>query len=168
MSLIKGPFTLKWGDNTIEDVEEVSVEYERSSDDFETVQGTIRTVDGSQKASVTLVLLASDIPTLSAVLPQNFVANGDTMSTGETVNNANGAIDLAPASCSISEVYNNLDIISCANPAQVMRLVNARTKVDSIEIDGKIMKVSVMFIGEPESGEASLQWFISGTISVVS
>ncbi len=168
MSLIKGPFTLKWGDNTIIDVEDIEVEYERGEDEFETVQGQIHTVDGSQKASVMLTLLSTDRAALAAVLPQNFVANGETLSTGETVSDANGAIDITPSACGVSEVFNNLDIQSCANPAEIMRLVNARTKLDSVEYDGKLRKIIVKFIGTPATDEASLQFFEDGSISVVS
>ncbi len=166
--IIKGPFTIKWGDNTILDVEDLDIDFEITSDDFDTLQGNIRTVDGSQKAGAIVTLLAADIPALAALLPQNFVENGGVMSTGETVSNANGAMDFAPASCTISTVYNNLDIISCANPAMVLRIVNARTKASAFEIDGKVQKVMVEFLGEPGSDEATIQMFREGTIAVVS
>lgn len=166
--LVRGPFNIKWGDNTILDVEEISIDHSISSDDFETVQGKTYEVDGAYKASVTLTLLASDIPALAAVLPQHFVDDGEVLSTGETVNHAQGAIDVVPRDCDTAIVYNNLDIISCANPAYVARLVNARTKLDSISIDTKIQKVMVKFIGEPDTDEATMQFFRDGTISVVS
>lgn len=166
--LVRGPFTIKWGDNTIEDVEEIDIEHEIESDDFNTIQGKTYEVEGAYKATAILTLLAADIPTLAALLPQNFVANGATLSTGETVNHAQGAIDFAPAVCTESFVYNNLDIISCANPAIVYRVVNARTKIDGIELDNKLAKVMVKFLGEPATDEATLQIFREGTINVVS
>jgi hypothetical protein len=166
--LVRGPFTIKWGDNTILDVEEVDLEHEVSSDDFETVQGKTYEVDGPYKVTATLTLLASDIPALAALLPQYFVANGGTMSTGETVNNADGAIDIKAAECSDSITYNPLDITSCANPANVLRVVNARSKIEGVEIDNKLQKVMVKLIGESEANEATIQMFIDGTISVVS
>lgn len=168
MSLIKGPFNLVWGDNEITDVEEVSVEYEVDSDDLQTIQGKTFEVDGPHKATATVTLLASDIPILAALLPQHFVANGQQLSTGETVNHAQGAIDVAPADCDVNPIYNNLDIISCANPAQVTRIVNARTKLDGVEVDNKIQKVMVKFVGESESDEATIQFFKQGSIAVVS
>lgn len=168
MSLVRGPFALRWGDNIIEDVEEIDVSYERSSDDFETVQGKTYEVDGPDKVTVTLTLLASDIPALAALLPQNFVANGGVLSTGETVNHAEGAIDMTPAICSQDLVYNNLDIESCGNPANVFRIVNVRTKLDGIEMDNKLQKVMVKFVGEANQDEASVQFFRKGTINVVS
>ena len=168
MSLIKGPFTIKWGDNVITDVEAVEVEHVVDSEEFNTVQGINVEVDGSYKATAIITLLKSDIPALAAVLPQNFVANGGVLSTGETVNNANGAIDIKPGACDESTIYNNLDIISCDNPGNVMRIVNARTRIESVEVSDKIQKVMVKFIGEPATDEATMQFFADGTISVVS
>lgn len=168
MALVRGPFSIKWGDNTITDVEEVAIDHEVTSDEFTTVQGTTLEIDGAYKVSCTLTLLASDIPALSALLPQYFVANGGVMSTGETVNNAAGAIDIKAASCDDSIVYNNLDITSCGNPGQVLRIVNARTRIEGIELDNVIKKVMIKFIGESASDEATVQIFKSGTISVVS
>lgn len=168
MALVRGPFTIKWGDNTITDIEEVEISHEVASEEFETVQGTTLEIDGSYKVNVILTLLATDIPVLSAILPQYFVANGGVMSTGETVNNANGAIDVKAASCDDTIVYNNLDITSCGNPGQVLRIVNARTRIEGIELDNVIQKVMVKFIGEAASTEATVQFFKSGTISVVS
>lgn len=166
--LIKQPLTLRWGDNVILDVEEVEVDSEISRDDFETVQGRTITVDGSRKASVKLTLLASDIPTLAALMPQYFVPDGGILSTGETVNHAEGAIDIAAAvACDQSEVKNNLDIESCGSPADVFRLVNARTSFEDITFD-KIRKVGITFIGEPEGDEGILQFFRKNTIAVVS
>lgn len=166
--LIRGPFTIKWGDNTIIDVEEVDVEHEVSSDDFETVQGKTYEVDGPYKVSAIITLLASDIPALAALLPQYFVANGGVMSTGETVANADGAIDIKAQDCDDDITYNNLDIISCANPANVLRLVNTRSKIEGVEVDNKLQKVMVKLVGESEANEATLQMFIDGTINVVS
>lgn len=168
MALVRGPFEIKWGDNIITDIEEVEIEHEVQSDEFETVQGTTLEIDGSYKVSATITLLASDIPVLSAILPQYFVANGGVMSTGETVSNANGAIDVKAASCDDAIVYNNLDIKSCGNPGQVLRIVNARTRIEGVELDNVIQKVMVKFIGEAASTEATIQFFKYGTIAVVS
>lgn len=168
MSLVRGPFSIKWGANTITDVEEVSIDHEVASDEFTTVQGTTLEIDGAYKVSATLTLLASDIPALSALLPQYFVANGGVLSTGETVSDAAGAIDVKAASCDDSITYNNLDITACGNPGQVLRIVNARTRIEGIEIDNVIKKVMIKFIGEAASNEATIQIFKSGTIAVVS
>lgn len=166
--LIRGPFDLQWGDNVIADVEEISIEHEIDSEDYQTVQGRTLEIDGSYKVTATLTLLSSDIPTLSAILPQYFVPNGGIMSTGETVNNADGAIDVKAAQCDENLIFNHLDIISCANPANVLRIVNARTKIDGIEIDNKLQKVMVKFVGESAVDEATVQFFRQGTINIVS
>ena len=166
--LIKGPFTLKWGANTILDVEEISIEHTIASDEFETIQGQTYEIDGAYKATATITLLGSDLPALAALLPQHYVANGEVMSTGETVSSANGAIDIVPGACDESTVYNDLDIMSCANPSNVARIVNARSKIEGIEVDGKIQKVMVKFVGESATDEATMQFFTFGTIHVVS
>lgn len=166
--IVRGPFVLKWGDNTIQDVEEIDLEHEVASDDYETIQGKVLTVDGAYRVSATLTLLSTDIAALAAILPQYFVPNGQQLSTGETVNNANGAIDIKAASCDENLIFNNLDIESCANPAEVLRIVNARTRIEDVDIDNKIRKVMVRFIGESLGTEATLQFFKKGTINVVS
>lgn len=164
----KGPFTLKWGDNVIQDVEEIDFSLEVDSEDFSTVQGNTYTIDGAFKVSAELTILSTDIASLAAILPQYFVNNGEELSTGETVNNATGALDIKAAACDEEATYNNLDIISCGSPGQVTRIVNARSRIVDIEIDDKIQKVIVGFFGEPESGEAVAQMFNQGTINVVS
>lgn len=166
--LVRGPFNLKWGDNTIEDVEEIDVSHEISSDDLETVGGKVIEVDGPYKVTAVLTLLASDISALAAILPQHFVANGGVLSTGETVDNADGAIDVVPRDCDTDLLFNNLDITACANPGQVFRIVNARTKIENVEFDNKLQKVMVKFVGEAEATEATIQFFAEGTIAVVS
>lgn len=166
--IVRGPFNLKWGDNVIADVEEIDVSHEISADDLETVQGKTIELDGPFKATAILTLLASDIPVLAALLPQHFVANGEVLSTGETVDHAEGAIDVVPRDCDEDLLFNNLDIISCANPAVVFRLVNARTKIENVEFDNKLQKIMVKFVGEAEANEATIQFFREGTIAVVS
>lgn len=168
MALVRGPFDILWGGNTIQNIEEIEVEYEQDSEDYTTVQHQTYELDGPIKATVTLTFLASDVAALAAVVPQYHVPNGGVMSTGETVNNADGAIDVVALDCDSSPVYNPLDIVSCANPGQVFRLVNARTKLDSIEFDDKIRKVMIKFIGEPAQGDGNVQFFKEGSINVVS
>jgi hypothetical protein len=168
MPIIKGPFTLNWGDNSIVDVEEVDVEHTIDSEDFTTIDGVTREIDGNHKVTAVITLLASDIPAMAALLPQNFVANGEVLSTGETVNHANGAIDMNPQACDESDIFNNLDIVSCANPSEIHRIVNARTKFEGVEYSEKVRKVMIKFIGEPASGEAPAQFFYENGAAVVS
>lgn len=168
MPLVRGPFEIKWGDNVIADVEEVDFEYERDSEDYTTLDGRTLEVSGSRKVTATLTLLASDIQALAALLPQHFVPNGSMMSTGETVQTAVGAIDVAPASCDEALVYNNFDIVSCGNPGQVTRIVNARTEMEDVDVDDKLQKIMVKIIGEAAQGEGVVQFFKEGSIAVVS
>ena len=169
MSLVKGPFNLKWGANTLLDVSEISMDYSQDSNEYNTVQNQTYTVDAAIKSSVTLTFLASDVPSLAAVLPQYHVASGQSMSSGEIVTDEDGAIDVKSAACDSDSVYNDLDIISCGNPGQVFRLKNARTKIDSMEFaDNAIRTVSVQFLGEPASGVANIQFFKTGTLTPVS
>ncbi len=165
--LIKGPFQIKWGDNTVTDVESIDVDHSIDSEDFDTLDGRSFEVDGSHKVSAVISLLASDLPSLAALLPQNFVENGGVMSTGETVDNADGAIDVVARDCD-ADVFNNLDILSCAAVPSVARIVNARTKFEGYEVDNKIQKVMVKIVGEAAADEASIQFFKDGTINVVS
>lgn len=168
MAIIKGPFNLRWGDSELQDIEEIEFEHTINTEDIESVQGKVIELDGSYKATVTITLLETDIEALSLVLPQHHVVNGGVLSTGETVNNDWGAIDVVPGACDEALITRNLDIISCENPANVMRLVNARTKMEGVEIDNMLRKVLVKFIGQSEATEATVQFFKDGTIAVVS
>lgn len=168
MPIIRGPFTLSWGDNVIVDVEELDVEFIKDSEIFNTIQGRALEIDGNMQISATITLLAADIPALAAILPQHFVANGEVMSTGETVDSAEGAIDIVPRACDEDLVYNNLDIVACGNPGQVHRVVNARTVFVDPDFTEKLVKVQVKFIGEAEDGVALLQFFKENEIGIVS
>jgi hypothetical protein len=165
--VVRGPFDLKWGSNTLLSIEEIEVDYDQDSESYKTVQHQTLTIDGAIDTGVTLTLLATDVAALAVVLPQYHVANGGTASTGETVTGTDGIIDVLALNCTQAETYNNLDIISCANPGSVYRLVNARTKLDSVEFDDKIRKVKVKFIGEPAQGAANIQFFAEGTLTPV-
>lgn len=168
-SLVRGPFDLKWGANTLQDVSEISLDYDQETNDYTTIDNRRYTIDGAINASVSVTLLKSDVAALATVLPQYVVANGGVLSTGETVTNAAGAIDVVAASCENDPVYNDLDIISCGAVGDVFRLKNARTRIDSMELaDNAVRTVTVVFVGEPAAGDANVQFFKEGGISVVS
>lgn len=167
MALVKGPFVVKWGTNTLANVQDYSFDYNTDSNDYTTLDGIKTTLEGAISAAVSIQLLRSDVAALAVVLPQYFIAQGAVMSTGETVLNASGAIDIVAASCNTTPVYNNLDIISCGTNATVVRLVNARTTIDSIDLqDSTVLTFTVKFIGEPASGDAAVQVFTSATDSI--
>lgn len=169
MALVKGPFDLKWGANTLVDVSEISLDYEQESSDYTTVDNRRYTIDGAINASVTLTFLGSDVAALAAVLPQYHVPAGGQLSSGETVSGTEGAIDVVAASCDGDPVYNDLNIISCGTNGQVFRLKNARTKIDSMEFaDNAVRTVTVAFIGEPDAGVGNIQFFRENDITAVS
>lgn len=163
MGKIKGPFELTWGNNTLTDVGEIDVDWDLDSESYTTVQQNRFEVEGGLLVKLTLTLLASDIAALAAVLPQFYVAQDSTLSTGETVDSSAGAIDYV-ANCD-AFTYNDLDITSCGEEVQTMRLVNARTRISNVENDDKLRTVMVEFVGEPEGGQAAVQWFLQGGIS---
>lgn len=169
MALVRGPFDIKWGANTLVDVSEISLDYSQDSNDYTTVDNRRYTIDGAITASVTLTFLSSDVASLAAVLPQYHVAAGGHLSSGETVSGTEGAIDVVAASCDSDPVYNDLNIISCGTNGQVFRLKNARTKIDSMEFaDNAVRTVTVAFVGEPDAGEGSIQFFRENSVSAIS
>ena len=161
MSLVKGPFTLKWGENTLLDVSEVGFNYDVASNDYETIDGRTYTIDGAITCTIDVTLLATDTEALATVFPQYYVPEGETMSTGETAPEG-GAIDIVAASCDTTNTNYDLDIIACTG--ETTRLVNARTSLSSVDLaDNALRTVQVTFRGEPEQGEGILQFF-GGTI----
>lgn len=168
MGRVHSPFTIKWGDNTIVGVENVDVTYTINDSSYNLLDNRVVRIDGAREAIAQVTLLETDVASLAALLPQNFVDNGGVMSTGETVSEANGALDFTASDCGASIVHNDFDVIGCGAPGEVFRLVNARSRFSSVEVDGTIMKVIVEFIAEPANGEAAIQRFKDGTISVVS
>ena len=158
MSLVKGPFNFKWGANTLNNVSEMSVDYSVESSDTTTLDGNKYMVQTGISATITMTLLDNDIASLATILPQFYVPMGGVLSTGQTVTQAQGAIDVKAAACGTSEVHNQLDIYACGTNAQVLRLVNARTQIDSIDMSDGLRTVAIMFIGEPLAGQAVVQF----------
>lgn len=155
--IVRGPFTIKWRGNILEDIEAIDLEYDLGSEDFETNSGHVYQIDQSVKSSAKITFLASDIASLALVLPQYYVPYNGMLSTGEVVGTEDGAIDVRAAACDESIVYGDLDILSCGASSQSFRLKNARTTIDSLEI-GKVRKVAVKFISEPEDDEPTVQF----------
>lgn len=154
--ILRGPFNLKWGGNTLADIETIGVDYSTDSEDYAANSGSTYQIDKSIKASVSLTFLATDIPALAAVLPQYFVPEGGILGDGSIVIDERGAIDIKADDCDTESVYNDLEIESCGNPSESFKLMTARTLIDSFEI-GKIRKIVVKFIGEPEAGKSIIQ-----------
>lgn len=168
MAIAKGPFVLQWGPNTLEDIEELEVEYDVDTEDYTTIQGRTFEIAGSHKAAATVTLLATDVPALAALLPQYHINDNAVASTGETVDDVDGIIDLVPGGCDVEPIYYNLIITSCGNPGQVFRMLTVRTEIDGIEFDDKVRKVSVRLIGEAAADVATVQFFKEGALGSIS
>lgn len=169
MALVRGPFDIQWGQNTLTDVSEITLDFEQETNEYSTVDNRRYVIDGAINATVSITLLASDVPALAAVLPQYYVPQSGTLSTGEVVSGADGAIDVVAASCDTSPTYNSLIITACGENGQAFRLVNARTKIDSMDFaDNAVRTVTVQFIGEPAQGQANIQFFGENDVTNVS
>lgn len=154
--IVRGPFNLTWGDTTLLEIESLEIDYSLDSEDYTANSGHVYQIDKARKASVTCTFLATDIATLSAILPQYYKENGETLSNGDIVRNSAGAIDLIPHACDPSDIYHDLEIEACGGRAEVLRFVRTRTVIDNIEIS-KIRKIIVKFISEPLPSQASVQ-----------
>lgn len=164
MALVKGPFTLKWGSNTLTNVGEMSMNYDIESSDFKTIDGRTFKIEGAHSASVEVKLLESDVAAIRTILPQYYVAKNAKLSTGQTVNNDAGAIDIVAAKCDTATTNYDLDIISCNG--QVTRLVNARTALSTNDFEDNVLRtVTVTFTAEPKAGQAALQFFGDGHLT---
>jgi len=166
VSLVKGPFNVKWGDTTLVDIESIDVSFEQESNDYTTVDGRRITIRGAISASATITFLSSDVQSLSTVLPQFTKVAGDEMSSGETVAEDAVAIDILAGDCTAPEQEaQDLDIIACGNPAEVFRIKSCKTSISEFELENnQVRTIQVTFTGEPAQGIAAVQAFINGTL----
>lgn len=164
MALVKGPFTVEYADKVIADVTEVTFNYDVDSNDYSTIDGRTTTVPGAITASVEVTLLDTTPKVLGALLPQYLVQAGDKLSTGETVSDADGAIDLVAAQCDTEDFMSDLTVTSCNG--QIVRLVNAKPSLTGIEIaDNAVRQATVTFTAQPEQNQASVQFYTQGGIN---
>lgn len=150
MARVKGPHAVKYGNNTISDVEELDIEWSTDTSDYDTIQGNKYTYDTSQSVVVTLTLLATDTAALAILLPQYYVASGATLSTGELAG-VGGAIDVIPTGCVSLGNLKHLTITSCDETGtnHYLRIPDGTTRIDGVEFDGAgARKVMVQFRGE--------------------
>lgn len=165
MALVKGPFNLKWGNNVLVDVESVDLSFEQESNDYTTVDGRKFTIKGAISASATITLLASDAATLAPILPQFAKEAGNTMSSGETVAEGKVAIDVLAGDCTSESSKYDLDIESCGNPGEVLRLKACSTSISSMDLENnQVRTVEITFTGEPAQGIAAVQAFEKGAL----
>lgn len=165
-NIIKGPFNFKLGLNTLADIESVKFDYKVDSADKTTVQGRKKRVYGTHMVVVTATFLESDVPSLAVVLPQYHVANGGTLSSGETVTGVDGALDIIPGGCATGLVKTDLIIESCGTDGEVLRVMECITEIGALSLDDKNRTVDVEFTGQSDA--ATIQMFKKGSVSNVS
>lgn len=165
MSLVKGPFTVQYGENALVDVSELTFNYDEDSNDYSTLDGRTFTVPGAVTASVEVTVLSTDIASLSQLLPQFYVPKGGKLSTGETVNGENGAIDIKAAqSCADTTSGAALTIQACTG--DITRLWNATPTLSGIEIaDNAVRTVTITYTGQPEQGQGAIQFYKLGELT---
>lgn len=165
MALVKGPFNVSWGANTLKDVESIDLSFEQESNDYTTVDGRKFTIKGAISASATITLLASDAESLSLVVPQFARTAGSTMSSGETVATGKVAIDVLAGDCTSESSKYDLDIESCGNPGEVLRIKACSTSISAMNLENnQVRTVEITFTGEPEQGIAAVQAFEKGAL----
>jgi len=164
--MFKGPFTVRFGATTITDVMDYSPSFDVTSNDYTTIDGRTSTITTGIKASVELQLRGLTPSAVAAVLPQYYKAHDEVLSTGQTVTNADGAIDIVPAACSEEDIANDLDILDCTGNLAV-RINSAVATLSSIDMqDGALLTITVAFTGQPGQGEAVAQILGGGDTTV--
>lgn len=162
--LVKGPHEIKYGADVLAGIEELGFEYDVETNDHSTVQGRRYQVAGTHLVTVTATFLESDVPSLAVVLPQYFVPNGGTLSTGEVVNHADGAIDIVPGGCDNLSEPTDVVITSCNG--HVLRIPQCTSDISAIDIADGVRTVTVAFRGESDA--ATVQLFAEGAVTIVS
>lgn len=158
MAIIKGPFNLVWGKNMLTDVESVDLSFETEGNDYNTMDGRSFSLQRAISASATISILASDAASLAPIIPQFAKLAGSTMSSGEIVEDGAVAIDIFADNCEVSEDKYDLDIISCNDPSQVLRLKSCATSVAGVNFENNQARViEITFTGEPDHKIAAYQ-----------
>lgn len=163
----RGPYHLYYGGTDVSDVSDLSFDYSPDTQEYTNLLGNKRKITTGASASVSAKVLRSDIPTLAAMLPQYFVAMGEVLSSGETVTNTEGAIDVDLASCSAITFTDDLLIVDCTG-TQAMRYRNVETRIDGQDNnDNALLTWTVVFEASPQSG-APVQLLGAGDFSIES
>ena len=162
MALLTGPFTVKYGQQTLEDVSEISWDYSVDSTQPTTIDGRTYDIPTTTSASVDITLLGADIAALGMIFPQYVVEAGSKLSTGET--SEKKAFDLkAMSACGSTTLREDLEIIGCDITT---RLVNASAKISSIDYeDNVIQTATITFTGTPDQGQGMIQLYENGSLT---
>lgn len=168
MSLVKGPFEIKVDADVLAGIEDLDFSYEVDTDSVDTVQGRSYDIAKSHKVSIVATFIETDVASLSVVLPQYHVANGGTLSTGETVASSAGAIDIVPGDCGDTSELGDIIITGCGANAGVLRVVDCVSEIESIAFEDSVRKVGVKLTGNSTGDEATVQMFAQGAVSIAS
>jgi hypothetical protein len=165
MSVIIGPWDIEVGGSILAGMETLAVNYSVKEDHFDSLQGNAYIVDGPHTASIEATFLETDIPSLKTALPQHWVANGGTLSTGEIVTDPDGAIDIVPHHTGTPR---DLIVVSANNPGHVARFNGTTSQISGIETTTTIRKIKVKFNVQPVQGRALVQFFKEGAVAGIS
>lgn len=162
MALVTGPFTIKFGNVTLQDVSEISWDYSADSTQPTTIDGRTYDIPTTTTASMTVTLLGASVDVLNAIFPGYAVAAGGTMSTGETTTKA--AFDLtASGACGATQLKDDVEVIGCE---YTTRLVNASVRISSIDYEDNVIETfELTFTGTPEAGQGVIQMYENGSLS---
>lgn len=163
--IVRGPFNLIYGGVTLAEISTLKFNYSVDTADTATVQGHKKRTYGSHMVTVTATFLESDVPSLAAALPQYFNANSTTLSTGETVNDVLGVIDVVPGD-TVSAVGSDLLIEGSGTNGTVLRVLDAISEISAVNIDEKAQTVDVEFTGQ--SDLATIQFMRKNSITNLS
>ena len=155
--MFKGPFTARFGAVSITDILDYSPSVDVTTNDYTTIDGRTLTPQAGINASVEVQLRNATVDAIAAVLPQYWVESGDQLSTGQTVENTDGAIDVVAAACAEEDITHDLDLLDCTGQL-ALRLVRAKASLTNLEIqDSNLLTATITFNGQPAQGEAVLQ-----------
>jgi hypothetical protein len=165
--IIRGPFNLIYGGNTLAEISTLKVDYSVDTTDTSTVQGKKKRTYGSHLVAITATFLESDVPSLAVALPQYFVAYMGVLSTGETVNDPTGAIDIVPGKTATTTGSDLLiEQYAETSTSNVLRVLDAISEISGVNIDDKAQTIDIQFTGQ--SDIATIQLFLKDAISVLS
>lgn len=160
-----GPYTVKYGAITFENVTEMSWDYSADTNEQTTVDGRTLRLPTTTSASIDITLYAADIQVLSLIFPQFAVVAGGRMSTGEITEKP--AFDMrAMTACGSVDLKDDLEIIGCG---VTTRLVDAVATISSIDYEDNVTQnVTITFSGQPAQGVGMIQMYENGSLKPAS
>lgn len=160
------PYEVTYGANVVKNITELTLNQERERETVQYLDGGTGRYNGNWDISVDITVAKDDIDTLAVLVPQYHVADGETMSTGEVVDNEDGAIDVSTANCDTDEVTQHLEIKACNG--RVLRIVDASSDLNTSTFNQNYGTTTVTFYGRAEGGRAAVQYFKAGSLTPAS